>query len=213
VLPVATAWLPKERLVGETLTAGVVPVPERLTVCGLPVALSEMLTAAVRAPVAAGVKVTLIVQLLFAATELPQVLVWLKSLVFVPVTVMLGMLKLAFPVFVRATAWAALVVATARLAKVNAVAERLTEEAVPLPVKPTFCVLPATLPLLSVTTSVALRLPAAAGVKVTLIEQLAPAATELPHVLLSGKSQGFAPVTTKLLMPKAEFPLFVSVTV
>ena len=59
----------------ERLTTVAVPVPERLTVCGLPLALSVMLTAAVRLPLAAGVNVTLIVQLAPAGTELPQVLV------------------------------------------------------------------------------------------------------------------------------------------
>jgi len=50
-------------------------VPVRLTVCGLPVALSVMVTEAVRLPGAVGVNVTLMVQLLPANTELPQVLV------------------------------------------------------------------------------------------------------------------------------------------
>jgi len=50
------------------------PVPVRLTDCGLPAALPVMLTNAVRLPLAAGVNVTLIVQLLPAATELPHVL-------------------------------------------------------------------------------------------------------------------------------------------
>jgi hypothetical protein len=50
-------------------------------------------------------------------------------------------------------------------------------------------------------------------VNVTLIVQLPPAATELPQVVVSGKSPGLAPVTTKLVMPKAEFPLFVRVSV
>jgi hypothetical protein len=71
----STYWLVKERLFDVRLTAGAVPVPERLTVCGLPAALSEMLTDAVRVPVAVGLNVTLIVQLPPAATELPQVLV------------------------------------------------------------------------------------------------------------------------------------------
>ncbi len=66
------------------------PVPERLTVCGLPLALSVMLTEAVRVPVAEGVKVTLIVQLAPAATELPHVLVCAKSPALVPVTAMAG---------------------------------------------------------------------------------------------------------------------------
>jgi hypothetical protein len=75
VLRVPTGWLPKARLVGERLTKAVVPVPKKLTVCGLPLALSVMLTEAVRLPLAEGVKVTLMVQLALAATELPQVLV------------------------------------------------------------------------------------------------------------------------------------------
>jgi hypothetical protein len=51
------------------------PVPLRGTVCGLPLALSAIETDAVRVPLAAGLKMTLIVQLAPAATVLPQVLV------------------------------------------------------------------------------------------------------------------------------------------
>jgi hypothetical protein len=72
---VPTTWLAKVRLVGEMLTAGAVPVPVRLTVCGLPVALSVRVTAALRDPLAVGLKVTLIVQLAPAATLDPQLLV------------------------------------------------------------------------------------------------------------------------------------------
>ena len=79
-----TTWLAKVRLVGEMLTAGAVPVPVRLTLWGLPVALSARVTAALRVPLAVGVKVTLIVQLAPAATELPQLLVCAKSLALVP---------------------------------------------------------------------------------------------------------------------------------
>ena len=93
-----TTWLAKVRLVGERLTAGAVPVPVRLTLWGLPVALSVRVTAAVRVPLAVGVKVTLIVQLAPAATLEPQVLVWAKSLALVPVSAMLGTLKAALPV-------------------------------------------------------------------------------------------------------------------
>ena len=75
VLGVPTDWLPKARLVGERLTRAAVPVPERLTVCGLPLALSVMLTEAVRLPLAEGVNFTLIVQWAPAATELPHVVV------------------------------------------------------------------------------------------------------------------------------------------
>lgn len=50
-------------------------MPVRLTVCGLPGASSVIVTAAVRVPGALGAKVTLIVQLAPAVTELPQVLI------------------------------------------------------------------------------------------------------------------------------------------
>ena len=93
--------MPKARLVGETLTRAAVPVPERLAVCGLPLALSVMLTEAVRLPLATGVKVTLMVQLAAAATELPHVLVWAKSLALVPVRATLVMLKAVLPVLLR----------------------------------------------------------------------------------------------------------------
>jgi hypothetical protein len=87
--------------VGERLTTGAVPVPERLTVCGLPLALSVMLTEAVRLPLAVGLKVTLMAQLLPAATELPHVLVWAKSPALVPVNTRLVMLKVALPELLR----------------------------------------------------------------------------------------------------------------
>src|SRR5437870_3167729 len=72
-------WMAKVRLAGERLTAGAVaavPVPVRLTVCGLSLASSVMVMAPVRVPVAMGVKVTLIVQFNPAAKVAPQVLLW-----------------------------------------------------------------------------------------------------------------------------------------
>ncbi len=50
-LLVPTTWAPKVRLVGDTFAMGAgagAPVPVKLTLCGLPAALSVMLTAAVR---------------------------------------------------------------------------------------------------------------------------------------------------------------------
>ena len=93
--------MPKARLVGERLTRAAVPVPERLTVCGLAVALSAMLSEAASVPVTEGVNITAIVQLAPAATELPQVLVWAKSLALLPVSARLVMLKAALPAFLR----------------------------------------------------------------------------------------------------------------
>ena len=99
-----TTWLAKVRLVGEMLTAGAVPVPVRLTLWGLPVALSLMASEAARLPGAEGVKVTLIVQLAPAATEMPQLLVWTKSLAFAPETATLVTPKSALPVLARVMA-------------------------------------------------------------------------------------------------------------
>ena len=76
-----------------------VPVPLRLTVCGLPVALSVLVRVPVRFPVAVGVKVTLIVQLAPALSALPQLLVWAKS----PLSAMLAMVNVTVPVLPKVT--------------------------------------------------------------------------------------------------------------
>lgn len=106
-------WTAKVRLVGEKVTAGPVPVPLRPTVCGLPGALSATLRLAERAPVAVGAKITVIVHLLPAAKDPPQVFVWLKSLAFAPVILMLFRVRVAVPVFVSVTALPELFVPTA----------------------------------------------------------------------------------------------------
>ena len=74
--------MPKLPLVGVRVTVPA-PDPDKLAVC-VP-ALSVTVRVAVRVPAADGVKVTLIVQLEFAATEVPQLSVSAKSLAFVPV--------------------------------------------------------------------------------------------------------------------------------
>jgi len=88
--------------------------------------LSLMLSEAVRLPLAAGVKVTLMVQFPPAATKLPQLLVWAKSLAFGPVIARPVIVKSPLPVLLRAMVRAALVVPTGWLAKVRLVSERLT---------------------------------------------------------------------------------------
>ena len=102
VLPTDT--LPKVRLLGETPARAVVPVPERLMVCGLPVALSATLTIAERMPDAVGLKVMLIVQLDAALNLDPHVLVCTKSPRFTPETAILVMHNVALPEFVKVTA-------------------------------------------------------------------------------------------------------------
>lgn len=80
------SWVGNVRLVGENVTAGNTPTPVNGSDCGLLGALSVMVTAAFLVPVAVGVKVTLIWQLPYAGTDVPQLLVWAKSPLFGPVT-------------------------------------------------------------------------------------------------------------------------------
>jgi hypothetical protein len=74
------------------------------------VALSLIETLALSLPLPVGLKVTLMLQLALAARLAGQVLVSAKSPALVPVTPMLLMLRDAFPLLVRVTVWAALVV-------------------------------------------------------------------------------------------------------
>ena len=158
------------------------PEPERVTVCGLPLALSAMLKEALRVPAAVGVNITAITQLAPAARVLPHVLVSPKSLALVPVKPTLVMVKVEPPVLVRVTLCDELVTAMGSLPKAKLEVERLAVAALtPVPVRVAVCGLVAAL---SVTLTEAVRVPEAEGVKVTLIEQLAPVARELPQVLV-----------------------------
>ena len=100
---VPTFWLLYVSEVGESAAVAVTPVPERLAVCGLPLALSVTDKDAERAPVAVGANVTLMVQLELAASDVPQLLVCAKSPLLVPVTAMLEILSAAPPEFVSVT--------------------------------------------------------------------------------------------------------------
>src|SRR5947209_167263 len=59
----------------------------------------------------------------------------------------------------------------------------------------------------------ATRLPSAAGVKLTLTVQLAPAGTNVPQVFVWAKSPGLAPAILIVEMLMAALPLLVSVMV
>ena len=92
---------------------GTVPVPLKLTVCGLPLALSVSVRLPDRAPLTVGVNVTLITQLPLAATgALVLQVVPLASIAKSPVTAMPVKVKDAVPLLVTVTALAALVVPT-----------------------------------------------------------------------------------------------------
>ena len=101
-LVVPTFWLPNGRLLGERPIT--VPAPIRGTFWGLLIALSVKTTAAVLLPMAVGLKITATVQLDPAAKLLPQELVEMrKSALFVPVTLMLVIVKRTLPRLVTFT--------------------------------------------------------------------------------------------------------------
>ena len=137
-LEVETVCPAKLRLVVERLTTGASPVPLRLTVWGLLLALSASVSAPVRFPAAVGVKVTLIVQPAPAATEPAQLLVWEKS----PLVVIVRGVKAPVPVLVSVTVCGGLGVETVSAGKLSLVAERLTTGTIPVPLKPTVWGLP-----------------------------------------------------------------------
>lgn len=89
----------------------------------------------------------------------------------------------------------------------------MTAGPLPVPVKLTDCWLPATPLLLSVMVRVAVRVPVALGVKVTLMVQLPAPANELPQVVVSPKSPGLPPVKAMLLMISDAFPVLFNVKV
>jgi hypothetical protein len=134
-----------------------------------------------KSPGAKGMKVTLIAQLPPAASELPQVLVWEKSPALVPVTVMLVKFKVASPLLVTVTVWAAVGVPINWLPKVRMLEERPTPAELPEPATDTDWGLSAAL---SVNTTEAVLVPEALGVNVRLSVHLACGASEEPHVLV-----------------------------
>ena len=75
-LVVPTTWLAKVRLEGDRdAAAGAIPVPLRITVCGLPLASSKIVTPPFAWLAVCGVNVTLKLQLAPAATDAGQLFV------------------------------------------------------------------------------------------------------------------------------------------
>ena len=123
-----TAALGNVRLVGLTVI-GASPVPVSLTSCGLVPALSLKVNAPVIAPTPLGLNVTFTVQLLFAASELLQLFVSLKS----PLATIEPMESGPEPEFVSFTALEALVVPAATFAKARVFS--LTDAVPPVAIK------------------------------------------------------------------------------
>jgi hypothetical protein len=95
---------------------------------------------------------------------------------------MLVMLSEPLPVLVRVRFWDGLVMPTVWLPKASELGDSVAVGAdTPVPLR---LVVLDPAEVLSVTVSVALRVPVSVGVKVTLMLQLAPAARLLPHPLV-----------------------------
>jgi len=198
--------------VGARTACGVgaaVPVPVSVAVCGEPAALSATLIVAVNVVAEAGVNVTEMVQFALAASVVPQLLVWEKSLGFAPAIEMPVIVNAAFPGFDSVIVCAAVVVPVV-LVKVSAVGARTACAAVPVPVSVAVC---GELVALSATEMLAERAPALPGVNVTEIVQLAPAASELPQLFVCAKLLALVPVTVMPVIVSAAVPGFDSIRV
>ena len=98
------------------------PLPERAAVWGEPEALSETEREPLLAPIPRGLKVIVILQLEFAATEAPQLLFWLY-----PVgTVMEVMVRVAAPVLDSVMTWGTEEFPTGREPKFRLGGEKVT---------------------------------------------------------------------------------------
>jgi len=203
-LGVPTATVPKFSDDAESVTGEleVLPVPLRATVCGLFPALSVKVRVPVAAPEAVGVKVTPTVQVVPAATLVPQVLLEMPK---GPLVAMPENVSDPLWLLVNVTDLAELVEPTAAVLKLRDEADSVTG-ALPVPLRLTVCGLVAA-------PSVKVRAPGAApsaiGVKVTPTLQLPPAATLVPQVLLAIAN---GPVATMLLMLSAVLIRLVTVT-
>lgn len=190
----------------ETDTAGpaAAPPPIRRTARGLPGALSTMVMAPLRFPAAVGVKVTLIVHELPAATEPPHPLVCAKS----PEAAIEAMDSAPLPLLDNVTSCAGEVEPMSRVGNVRVDGDRLTLGArtIPVPDAATACGLPEAL---LATETAPVRTPAAVGLKVTAMVQDPPAATEAPQELDCAKS----PEAEMALMARGPLPVLESTTV
>lgn len=209
-LAVLSCTLGNARVAGVRVTTGrapTFPVPLRVTLCGPPEALSVIVIAADRLPTAKGENVTAMLQLKPAASLLLQLFVCEKSPLFVPVTAMLLMVRVVVPVLLKLMFCAALVVPAAWLAKVRLAGVSVTSgTALVMPIPERLTCRPGLLPpgALSMIANVAVRVPAADGVKVIRMVQNPPGDT-------SALSQPWfctnsVPVMVTELMVTAVFP-------
>ena len=179
-------------------------MPVRFEICGLLLALSATCNVPVLGPVAVGMNTTLMVQLVLGARLAPQVVVeTLKS----PVVEITMLLSVTLWLFFSVNVFGRLAVPTVCGAYVALPGVNATG-GMPVPESGTVCGLFAAL---SVSVMLPVRNPSWVGVNVTLIMQLAPAASVLPQgfVLVAAAK---SPLITMLLMFRVELPVFATVT-
>src|SRR2546426_10251921 len=153
-----------------------VPIPVRAIAWGAPGALSAMVMAPFRVPVAVGVKVTLMVQLAPAATLVPFLQVVPAAGAKSPLGSTLVMVSMTVPPFVSVTTWVGLVVLRGWLPKLEFAVEGLTAGPAggPVPIKLITWGLPPGLSAMMIAPG---RGPTAVGAKLLLIVQIAPFGT------------------------------------
>jgi hypothetical protein len=209
-LDVPTSYVAKVRLAGETLAVPISDVPDKGTVCGLFPALSVKVNVAVREPVADGVNVTETEQAAEGAKAAPQVLAEMaKSAALGPDIEMLLRLMASDGPLVSVTDKGVLVVCGAVGGNARLDGEAVALAIAPVPDKATVSGLPGE----SVMVNVAVRVPAAEGLNVTEMMQLAEGARVAAQVLLeTAKSAAFAPAMAILDTLIATVPPLVNVT-
>jgi hypothetical protein len=174
-------------------------------------ALVVIFREAVRAPIHRGVKVTASVQLPPAATDPPQLFVWVKSLAFGPVIATDVMFSTAVPEFVSVTDNGTLPFKYTTLPNTSEAGDSITAGALdPVPDSATVCGMVGSP---SVMVRVADLAPAAAGVNVTLIVHDANPASDALQEFVCVNSPLFAPVIPMLPIEACAGVGFVTVTV
>jgi hypothetical protein len=155
-------------------------------------------------PTVVGLKTTLTVQLPPTAIVAGQLCVRANCAGFVPARVIEVIGNNTVPVLLTFTLFAVLVPLRATLPKLNAVGETEKVDCTPVPERDTV-LLPAPPP--AVTTSVATFEPVVVGLNVTLIAQLAPAATEVPQLFVCENCKGLVPPSAIDVIGKAVTPV------
>src|SRR5208337_2146481 len=207
-LVVPTVWLGNVNDDGERSTAASAPLAVIGTVCGLLAALSVMVTVPDWDSIVVGLKVTVMVQVAFLARLPVQVVVSEKSEGTVPVIAILVKTSGAVPVLFTVITCGALVVPSGTFGNAKLGGVIVATPARPVPVRVAECGLPVAL---SVTVTLAVRVPDPSGENVTAMLQLNPGASGLTQLFVWAKSPGSAPVMVTGEKVRFAVPLLVRV--